>query len=110
MWFEELTGFHEINPAQVRENLSVEGVVLKSHVNGEELVCGLLETPSLEELRDRVNLKKTLPGKIAVREIVADVQQLHVDKSNADSLFQVASQFNLLEMVSPNITPEHGYL
>src|ERR1051326_1203083 len=28
--------------------------------------------------------------------------------SNAGSLFQVASQFNLLEMVSPNFTPESG--
>ena len=26
----------------------------------------------------------------------------------AGALFQVASQFNLLEMVSPDVTPEHG--
>ena len=108
MWFEELTGFREETTAQVRENLSVEGVMLKSHVNGKEYVCGQLETPSLAELRERVNLEKSLSGKISISEVVADVQQLHVDKSNADSLFQVASQFNLLEMVSPSVTPEHG--
>ncbi len=31
-----------------------------------------------------------------------------MDPSNANALFQVASQFNLLEMVSPSVTPEEG--
>lgn len=108
MWFEGLTGFSEKTSAQVHENLSVEGEILKSHVNGKEYVCGQLETPSLVELRERVNIEKSISGKIFVNEIVADVQQLHIDKSNADSLFQVASQFNLLEMTSPSVTPEQG--
>ena len=43
-----------------------------------------------------------------MREVVANVQALHADVSNAGSLFQVASQFNLLEMVSPSVTPEQG--
>jgi hypothetical protein len=33
---------------------------------------------------------------------------MHQSPKNAGALFQVASQFNLLEMVSPNITPEDG--
>ena len=109
MWFEKLTGFREETPAQVRENLSVEeGAILKSRVNGKEYIYGKLETLSLGELRERVNLEKSISGKISVSEVIADVQQLHADKANANSLFQVASQFNLLEMVSPNVTPEHG--
>ena len=108
MWFETLTGFREESPRQVRENMCVEGNLLKSHINGKVYVCGLLETPSLAELRDRVNHSKSHSGKISVSEIIANVQQLHIDESSAGSLFQVASQFNLLEMVSPNITPEHG--
>ncbi len=108
MWFEALTGFREESPKQVRENMSVDGNLLKSHINGKEYVCGLLETPSLAELRDRVNHSKSHFGKISIREIVANVQQLHIDESNAGSLFQVASQFNLLEMVSPDVTPEDG--
>jgi len=36
------------------------------------------------------------------------VQDLHINEVNANSLFQVASQFNLLEMTSPNVTPEYG--
>ena len=33
---------------------------------------------------------------------------MHRSPENAGALFQVASQFNLLEMVSPDVTPEHG--
>lgn len=108
MWFETLTGFPEESPQQVRANITVDGNVLKSHVNGKVLVCGELETPSLAELRERVRSDVRQVGKISVREVVADVQQLHADEANAGSLFQVASQFNLLEMVSPSITPERG--
>lgn len=108
MWFETLTGFSEDSPQQVRENIAVEGEVLKSHVNGKVLVCGQLETPSLAELRERVHSSGHESGKISVREVVANVQHLHTDESNANSLFQVASQFNLLEMVSPSVTPERG--
>jgi hypothetical protein len=33
---------------------------------------------------------------------------MHQRPENAGALFQVASQFNLLEMVSPGVTPEQG--
>jgi len=108
MWFEELTGFTEESPQQVRTNITVKDNALKSLVNGKVLVCGELKTPSLAELRERVRSSKYKLGQISVREVVANVQHLHADESNAGSLFQVASQFNLLEMVSPSITPEHG--
>jgi hypothetical protein len=98
MWFEKLTGFYEESPDQVRKNLTVEDGVLKSLVNGREYQCGLLEIPSLGELRDRVLNSKIPIGKISVKEVISDVQTLHCDKSNSGSLFQVASQFNLLEM------------
>jgi len=108
MWFDILTGFREETSTQVRENLSVDGGLLKSHINGKEYVCGFLETLSLAELRKRVQCVELNPGKISVREVIADVQQLHIDASNAGSLFQVASQFNLLEMTTPHVTPEQG--
>jgi hypothetical protein len=106
-WFESLVGFPESQPDQVRKNLSVSGETLVSHVNGREFICGRLETPSLAELRARVG-STARRGRIAVREVVANVQDLHTNISNAGSLFQVASQFNLLEMVSPSVTPECG--
>ena len=108
MWFEALTGFPEESPQQIRENISVCGNTLTSHINGKVLVCGELETPSLAELRECVHSSRHRAGRISVREVVANVQNLHTNESNAGSLFQVASQFNLLEMVSPGVTPERG--
>ena len=108
MWFEVLTGFREASPEQVRENIVVDCETLKSRINGNVMGFGRLETPSLAELRERVRAGGHDAGKISVREVVADVQGLHADEFNARSLFQVASQFNLLEMMNPNVTPEHG--
>ncbi len=107
-WFEVLTGFSEISPNQVRQNLTVDGETLTSLVNEKRMTCGTLETPSLGELRQRVSAGKRIRGQLVLREIVANVQDLHVDTSNAGALFQVASQFNLLEMPSSAVTPEQG--
>ena len=43
-----------------------------------------------------------------MRNISGDVRRLHQVPEYAGALFQVASQFNLLEMVSPEVTPEQG--
>ena len=43
-----------------------------------------------------------------IREQVGDVRQLHVDSANANVLFQVASQFKLLEMTGLSVMPELG--
>ena len=107
-WFEKLTGLRETSPTHVRQNLTVDGATLVSLANNEHWKCGRLETPSLAELRDRVRSDDAGSGKMLVREIVADVQALHADGGNAGSMFQVASQFNLLEMVSPSVTPDQG--
>ncbi len=109
-WFETLTGFRETSPREVREKLSVEGSTMRSRVNGRAMVCGRLEVPSLGHLRERVRSlgESASTGRISVREVVADVQRLHAEKANAGSVFQVASQFNLLEMVGPGVTPEQG--
>ena len=108
MWFETLTGFHEQSPEQIRNNISVDGEVMKSYVNGKEFVYGILEIPTLAELRNHFRSSEIHAEKLSVREVIANVQHLHASESNAGSLFQVASQFNLLEMVSPDVTPEQG--
>jgi len=69
---------------------------------------GKLTTPSLSELRSTVESVQSVSGRLQVSEIVADVQELHADPLNAGALFQVASQFNLLEMVAPSVVPEDG--
>lgn len=106
-WFESLTGCREESPTQVREQLAVDGQCLRSNVNGGEWRCGTLETPTLGELRERVR-RVTLDSPTTVGEVVANVQALHCDPANAGAMFQVASQFNLLEMTSPNVAPEDG--
>ena len=107
-WFERLTGFNELSPHQVRAKLRVEGNALTSLVNGKTYAHGRLEIPTLLELRNRVAALGPATGRLSLREVVADVTELHADPTHAGSLFQVASQFNLLEMISPRITPEQG--
>jgi len=108
MWVENLTGFKEESPAQVRSKLEANGNTITSRVNGNSMTCGQLETPTLAELRALV-LKGPAPSrKLKLREVISDAKSLHTDISNTGALFQVASQFNLLEMPGPNVTPEDG--
>ena len=106
MWFEKLTGFTEKSPENVRQNIIVEGQDLVLLSNGQKLRFGKLEIPTLEQLR--ANSLDEYNNTIQVEEIVADVAKLHCASENRNALFQVASQFNLLEMINPNITPEQG--
>lgn len=107
-WFETLSGFREESPEQVRKNLVVEGNRLKSLVNGKIWTCGTLETPSLGELRQRVAAVASPTGRLRLLSAVGNVQTMHTDAANAGAMFQVASQFNLLEMAGPQVTPERG--
>lgn len=106
MWFEELFGFAEQNPAQVRANFRLDGAYLESLVNGKRYAWGRLECPSLADLRARAQVCSS-PGPLKLSELVANVQELHIEEE-ANGLFQVASQFNLLEMAKPSLQPEDG--
>ena len=107
-WFEELTGFTERSYDETQNNLEVAGDTLRSKVNGQSYVIGELETPSLGELRSRAMARDTPAGTFTVSSVVADVASLHRDPANRNAMFQVASQFNLLEMTGPDVTPEFG--
>ena len=107
MWLKKLIGFNESKEA-IYKNLIVKEGVLKSKINNKSYHYGTLETPTLKELRERVAQSKSKKGKLKLRAIQADVKVLHLDETNANALFQVASQFNLLEMVGANVTPEEG--
>ncbi|SNY58387.1 hypothetical protein SAMN06297280_3385 [Arsukibacterium tuosuense] len=112
MWFEQLTGFTEQGAAHVRQMMSLENGVLTSRANGASFKVGHLVTPSLRALM--TDAKAVLQSSaseaksIKVQEVIADVQSLHTDPQSAGALFQVASQFNLLEMVGPTVTPDSG--
>ncbi len=111
-WFERLTGFPETTGDDVRSKLHVDGQTMTSAVNGWEARVGTLTTPTLAELREEGRRKLATGlverGSTTVREVVGDVRTIHADPANTGSLIQAASQFNLLEMVSPEVTPEAG--
>ena len=106
-WFEKLVGFSESDGYDaVQSRLTVDGDELVSTVNGKRYGIGELTLPTLAELRGRVNPARDQSS--SARVVVGDVQKLHSKPEFEGALFQVASQFNLLEMVSENFTPEHG--
>jgi hypothetical protein len=110
-WFERLTGFRETGPDAVRRRLVVEGEELVSLVNGRRAGIGRLEMPTLSSLRHRreaLGLRPGETGSAALGSARGDIRRLLADPAQADALVQVASQFNLLEMVSPEVTPEDG--
>lgn len=105
-WFEALTGLREDTP-DLPTHWQKEGDTFV-FPNGRRAAFGRLETPTLAELRARVRNLPPATGRMQLSELVADAGRLHADPAHANALFQVASQFNLLEMTSPSITPEHG--
>lgn len=107
-WFERITGFREARYEATRSKLKVERGRLHSLVNGQSYGIGSLELVSLQTLRERAQSGGALPGRLKVDVVRGDVRELHQSAENANALFQVASQFNLLEMISPDITPERG--
>ncbi len=107
-WFERLTGFRESGYEATRARLEVRDNRLRSLVNGRDYGIGRLELASLAELRQRVVTDGGRAGRLRVRTLSGDVRALHQHSEFEGALFQVASQFNMLEMVAPNRTPEDG--
>jgi hypothetical protein len=107
-WFENITGFHEEPYKETRSKLKVQNGRLTSLVNGRSFQTGRLELTALSKLRKRVKSESIPAGRIKVSVVKGDVRLMHQAPENNGALFQVASQFNLLEMISPDTTPEHG--
>jgi hypothetical protein len=108
-WFERMFGFTESNRESVHSELEVDGINLRSKKTDAAWICGKLEIVSLAELRERMRgLNPNRGNAIKVSELVGDAKALHADSKATGAFFQVASQFNLLEMVSPSVTPEQG--
>ena len=110
-WFETLFGFREDAEA-VRQKLQLQGQTLHSLANGRSFGAGALELVSLQALRARVaqRLKEgsAMAGPLKASVVTGDVRRMHSQAAYAGALFQVASQFNLLEMPSYEVTPEDG--
>jgi hypothetical protein len=108
-WFERLTGFTETSYDDTRRKLEVDRERLRSRVNDRTYGIGTLELVSLQALRERGQVTQDpAVRRLEVSLVTGDVRRLHASREFAGALFQVASQFNLLEMISPEVTPERG--
>lgn len=107
-WFTRLTGFKETTYEATRAGLEVRGEALCSSVNGAPWGIGTFEMASLADLRARVAAGAGMAGRPRVSIVQGNVREMHLDPAYAGALFQVASQFNALEMVAPGVTPEEG--
>lgn len=127
MWFKHVFGFQE--PKQYEDvralfeiessSPSTDSIVLRTKDGSRSFYVGTFETPSVSELRVKVQQQKNatiiqttatgLPGPgLTFHHISGDVGVLHRDPTNSAAVFQAASQFNCLEMASPSVTPEDG--
>lgn len=106
-WFERITGFPEGPYEETRAALSVVDGRLRCRQAGYSYGVGTLSLPSLAELRSQA-LVARLSGPSRLSIVQGDVRALHRAPENRGALFQVASQFNLLEMIGPDVRPEDG--
>ncbi len=101
-------GFEDTRYQDVKNNIVVKDNRIESLINGASYQFGKLEVLTLSELIDLTPPKEAFKGFINVSQIVANVRDLHNDEENENAMFQAASQFNLLEMIAPHISPENG--
>jgi len=106
-WFAQITGFPEGAYAQTQARLRVDNGRLAHEGGGPGHAVGEFELISLDALRAQVH-DVTVPGHLTLDIVEGDVRRMHIEPENAGAVFQVASQFNLLEMVGPTVTPEDG--
>jgi len=120
-WFSKLFGFSETNYAEAKRWLQLVSAdeernrgpgrpdELLSLPNGARFVVGRFGTPSLAELRAHGRAAgDSLRGRLRVSNELGDVAGKHEASENRLATFQVASQFNCLEMVDPHVVPENG--
>jgi hypothetical protein len=107
-WFEQLAGFREGSYEETRAKLKVDAGRLQSLVNAKSYRVGEFELVPLQTLRERARSVVGPSGRLKARVVRGDVRQMHGVREYAGALFQVASQFNALEMTGPDITPEDG--
>lgn len=108
-WFERITGFRELSYDETRARLEVRQRHLVSRVNGESHGVGKFAMRSVAELREQATAQAaSVRGRLRVSTVSGDVRRMHHDREHDGALFQVASQFNALEMVGPDVCPEDG--
>jgi len=67
MWFEQLTGFKEESPENVRKNIEINGNEIVSLVNSQRFSFGKLETPTLAELKKQCERIRAYNTRVSIR-------------------------------------------
>lgn len=106
-WFYRLTGFSEESYDVTKSRLLVRDGRLFSDASDKSYAVGELDLMKLSDLRQR-RQGRDQSGRLKLELVSGNVRDMHALPRNAGALFQVASQFNLLEMMGPSMTPEHG--
>merc|ERR1719186_809961 len=112
-WFDQQFGFVENEVDGFKEvqkcfKFDKSTNILTSRANSRRFHVGPFETPSVKELQEKVKATSSIYenlGGLTFQNIVDNVTDLTLDQEHAGSVFQVASQFNCLEMVGPDVTP-----
>jgi hypothetical protein len=109
-WFQDAFGFAELSFEETQRRFQIDGNILVSHANGAQFHVGSFEHLSLAELQARcTDFSDTQDlGGLTFDNITGNARSLHLDIRNAGAVFQVASQFNCLEMKEPGARPENG--
>ncbi len=112
-WFRQLFGFAEQGYADTQKRFRADGHKLHADaLPPRSFHIGVLDMPSLAELRAQVDALDALDDPAGARlmldTVLADAHALHAWPQAHGALIQVASQFNLLEMPGPGVTPEDG--
>ena len=123
LWFKEIFGFDEASFTETQRNFVVEAQaadlghvyqgpahILKSIVSSRDFYVGPFECASASELKRRLSAhpQGRELGSLTFKNVTGCVQSLHRAPENIGAVFQVASQFNCLEMVGPSVRPEDG--
>ncbi|CAE7208924.1 CML33 [Symbiodinium pilosum] len=109
-WFSETFGFSEEGYDKTKEKFVFADDVLESKATGRRFHVGPWALASVQELRTQCEGRGTASalGGLTFSNVCGNAQTLHRDPTNVGSVFQVASQFNCLEMNEPGARPEDG--
>ena len=108
-WFERITGFKEEAWEPTRSRLKLDGQFLVNEHTGQRHGIGRFEMVCLQRLRREAQAGSTYGrGRLRLSTVTGDARKLHAEPGFSDAVFQVASQFNALEMVSPEVGPQDG--
>lgn len=104
-WFYDLTGFREGTRPETLKCMERISRTQMQMPDGRVLNTGILTTPTLRSLLQWGGSKGFPLRLVGMR---GDVAAYMRDPANAGDTFMVASQFNLLEHISPEFGIEHG--